>query len=47
MAYPDATIYSLERDAIREVGYTDTEHYAVTRQFLNNHKAMLAEVLRD
>ncbi len=46
MAYPGASIYSLEGDAIRKVEYTDTEHYAVTRQFLNNHEAMLADLLR-
>lgn len=43
MAYPDATIFSLESDSIRKVAYTDTEHYAVTKQFLNDHNAMLAE----
>jgi predicted ATPase len=47
MAYPDAIIYSLEADAIRRTEYTDTEHYAVTRQFLNNHKSMLAELLKE
>lgn len=47
MAYPDAKIYLLGHDAIREVDYTDTEHYAVTRQFLNNHKSMLADLLKD
>ena len=47
MAYPDASIYALGSDSIREVEYTDTEHYAVTRQFLNNHKAMLADLLKD
>lgn len=45
MAYPDAAIYLLSDDAIRPVEYTDTEHYAVTRRFLNNHKSMLAEIL--
>jgi predicted ATPase len=47
MAYPNATIYSLESDAIRKVEYTETEHYAVTRQFLNHHQSMLAELLKD
>jgi predicted ATPase len=47
MAYPDATIYSLGSDAISKVKYTDTEHYAVTRQFLNNHESMLAELLKE
>jgi predicted ATPase len=47
MAYPDAVIYSLESDSIREVKYTDTEHYAVTKRFVNNHKSMLAELLKE
>ena len=47
MAYPNATIYSLADDAISPVAYTDTEHYAVTRQFLNNHASMLAELLKE
>ena len=47
MAYPNATIFSLETDSIRKVDYMDTEHYAVTKHFLNNHKSMLAELLKD
>jgi predicted ATPase len=47
MAYPQATIYSLEDQSLQKVAYTDTEHYAVTRQFLNNHDAMLARLLND
>ena len=47
MAYPDATIYSLTNDAIRKVEYIETEHFFMTRHFLNNHKAMLAELLKE
>lgn len=47
LAYPGAKIYLLASDSLRQVEYTDTEHYAVTRQFLNNHKAMLAELLEE
>jgi len=46
MAYPDATIYSLTEQAIAKVRYTDTEHYAVTREFLNRHETMLKDLLR-
>jgi predicted ATPase len=46
LAYPDAIIYSLENDGIRKVQYADTEHYVVTRQFLNNHENMLEGLLR-
>lgn len=47
MAYPNAVIYSLASDSVRKVAYKDTEHYAVTRQFLNNHEVMLAELLKE
>ncbi len=41
MAYPDAFIYQFGADGIQRIDYADTEHYAVTRSFLNNHKKML------
>lgn len=47
MAYPQAKIIQLTQDAIAEVRYTETEHYAVTREFLNRHEAMLKELLEE
>ena len=47
MAYPHSTIFLLTERAITPVKYTDTEHYAVTRQLLNNHTSMLAELLKE
>ena len=47
MAYPKATIYSLEDQAIRRVEYRETEHYAVTRQFLNDPEGMLGQLFND
>ena len=41
MAYPNAQIYSLEEDGIKKVKYTETEHYTVTKDFLNKHEKML------
>lgn len=35
LGYPGATLFSLDGDAIREVEYRETEHYRVTRDFLN------------
>lgn len=46
MAYPDAWIYRLSDRAIERIAYTDTEHYAVTRSFLNRHEQMLGELLK-
>jgi predicted ATPase len=47
MAYPDALIYLLDTDGIREVAYTDTEHYLVTRGFLSNPQRTLSVLLAD
>jgi predicted ATPase len=46
MAYPDAWIYRLSDNAIDRIAYTDTEHYSVTRSFLNKHEQMLRELLK-
>jgi len=35
LAYPGAALFSLDGDSIREIAYRDTEHYRVTRDFLN------------
>jgi len=45
MAYPDATILSCDGGALHEVEYEETEHYTVTRDFLNHRRAMLRELL--
>jgi predicted ATPase len=34
LAYPGAVLLNLDRDAIEEVQYEDTEHYRLTKQFL-------------
>ena len=47
MAYPHSTIFLLTERAIAQVQYTDTEHYAVTREFLNKHETMLKDLLKD
>ncbi len=35
LAYPGATLLSLDGDSIQRVEYADTEHYRITRDFLN------------
>ena len=47
MAYPDARIYVLGDEGIREVPYQETEHYLVTRGFLVNPQRTLNELLSD
>ncbi len=47
MAYPDARIYVLGEEGIREVPYQETEHYLVTRGFLANPRRTLSELLAE
>jgi predicted ATPase len=41
LAYPHSRIYEFSERGIHEIGYQDTEHYQVTKDFLNNHERML------
>ena len=45
MAYPHSLISHLTEDGIRAADYRETEHYSVTRSFLNNPDKMLALLL--
>jgi predicted ATPase len=45
MAYPGATIYLFGDEAPRQVEYSETEHYQVTRAFLANPERMLRELI--
>ncbi len=47
MAYPNAWIYSLDDEGIKRISYEETEHYQVTRDFLNNYEMMLGMLLAD
>jgi predicted ATPase len=47
LAYPGARIFALEPDGIEHVQYEQTEHYVVTRRFLQDHHSMLRELLSD
>jgi predicted ATPase len=47
MAYPDSVIYHLSEDGISRVEYTETEHYNITRDFLNNPQRMLHTLLAE
>jgi predicted ATPase len=41
LAYPNAKIFVLDENGFIETAYEDTEHYAVTRQFLNDPAGIL------
>jgi predicted ATPase len=45
MAYPGALIYQLDADGIAPVAYEDTEHFNVTRDFLNHRERYFAHLL--
>lgn len=41
LAYPDAEIYVLSDDGIKLTAYEETEHYVLTKQFLDNPQRMM------
>jgi predicted ATPase len=45
LAYPNARIFHLSKDGMTEVAYEQTEHYALTRDFLLNREAYLRRLL--
>ncbi len=47
MSYPHATIYSFSEKGILPVAYEDTEHFRVTRNFLESPGRMLMYLLGD
>ncbi len=47
LAYPHARIIQFDRSGVSEVAYEDTEHYAITRDFLNNHARRMEQLLAD
>ncbi|GGO05132.1 AAA family ATPase [Saccharibacillus kuerlensis] len=47
MAYPHSRLYSLTANGIRECRVEETEHYIITREFLNNRESMLEALLEE
>lgn len=47
MAFPNAEIYELSEFGIRNVGYHETEHFMITKSFLNNPQKFLKEMFRE
>jgi len=47
LGFPDATIYSFDSSSIEKVNYEDTEHYQITKGFLNRTDKFLEELFRD
>ena len=44
MAYPGALIYQIDNSGIYPIKYRDTEHYEITRAFLENPEPLLREL---
>jgi predicted ATPase len=47
LAYPSAKIIKLDDDGMNEISYEETEHYQVTKDFLNNRERMLHHLLAE
>jgi predicted ATPase len=47
LSYPDAKIMRFDSTGISEVAYEDTDHFNVTRDFLNNYPRRLEQLLED
>ncbi|MDD3429804.1 MAG: AAA family ATPase [Oscillospiraceae bacterium] len=47
LTLPGAQIYQLSEDGIHASSYEDTEHYRITKDFLNNPQRMLDYLLKD
>lgn len=47
LGYPGATIYDFGEHPPREVAYRETEHFQITRAFLEHPERMLRELLRE
>jgi predicted ATPase len=47
LTYPGAQVFELTAGAIKNVPYKETEHFKVTKQFLDNPERMLKYLLED
>ena len=45
MAYPNATIWSFDDGGLQKIRYEDTEHYTITRGFLNHPENYLKHLM--
>ncbi|NLV22280.1 MAG: AAA family ATPase, partial [Syntrophomonadaceae bacterium] len=47
MGYPDAVILSFDDSQIKEVAYEMTDHYLITKYFIQHREKVLADLLAD
>jgi len=47
LAYPHSKIFSFSDSGINEISYEDTDHFQITRNFLNNHTRQINLLIGD
>lgn len=47
LAYPNATIYSCDSGILTNIAYADTQHYQITKDFLDNPSRYLHHLFQD
>jgi predicted ATPase len=47
LCYPGATIYQFDESGVQETNYEDTEHFMLTKSFLNNPAAYLRHLTKS
>ena len=47
MSYPDAKIYELNEEGIKETSYKETEHYRITKDFIDKPEVMYRHLFDD
>ena len=47
LGYPDAWIYQTTPHGLERVAYEDTDHFQITRNFLNRRETFLDVLLSD
>lgn len=47
LGFPDAQIYHFDETGIKEVEYKETEHYQITKYFLDHRERMLEQLFFD
>jgi predicted ATPase len=47
LAYPDATIYSCDSGVLTKIDYQETEHYKITKNFLDHPERYLHHLFKN
>lgn len=47
LAYPNAKIYQFSESGIKQISYEETEHFRVTKDFLNNYQKRITQILEQ